>query len=184
MICWEEEKKVLDRTILDVKRECDFGAWDVGAMSFKEKPSTQLANHEIMLVMSHYKHELSQMEVSKKDKLKPEMLLSTKEMARHRGGLGSVGWLVDQCCPQLSWRRRRQNDATIQDMLNVNKMIRTTKSIGSKLKIRIVPINHRRFMEEVHDVAHANFELGASQQAHVILAVHQNATEKNDKYQF
>ena len=31
---------------------------------------------------------------------------------------------------------------------------------------------------EVHDAAHANVEGGASQQAHVILAVHKTATEQ------
>ena len=46
-----------------------------------------------------------------------------------------------------------------------------------KLKIRSIPINHLRFME-VHDAAHAtNVEGGASQEAHVILAVHKCVTE-------
>ena len=99
----------------------DFGAGDVGAMRFKERQLTQMANYEIMIDTEHHKHELQQIEVSKSDKTKPERLLTATEMTRYRGGIGSVGWLVDRCCPQLSvdfseWRGR-QNDATIEDML-------------------------------------------------------------------
>ena len=113
---------------------------------------TQMANYETMVDMKHYKHELSQIEVSKVDKLRPEKLLSAREMTRDRGGLGSVGWLVDHCCPQLSFdlseKRRRQIDATIQDMLKLNKMLRSAKSNGCKSKILHFPMNHVRSMEE------------------------------------
>ena len=78
-----------------------------------------------MVVMEHYMHELPQIEVSKSDKLKLQSLLSAKEMTRYRGGLGRIGWLLDLCCPQLSLhspeRHRRQNDATIQDILNIEQ---------------------------------------------------------------
>ena len=46
-------------------------------------------------------------------------------MTRNRDGLGSVGWLVDHCGSLLSFdlseRRRRQTDVSIQDMLELNK---------------------------------------------------------------
>ena len=78
-----------------------------------------------MVVMEHYMHELPQIEVSKSDKLKLQRLLSAKEMTRYRGGLGRIGWLLDLCCPQLSLhspeRHRRQNDATIQDILKIEQ---------------------------------------------------------------
>ena len=48
--------EVLDRKILEVKGEFDFGAWDVGAMRFKERQLKQMANYEIMIDMEHYKH--------------------------------------------------------------------------------------------------------------------------------
>ena len=50
-------------------------------------------------------------------------------------------------------------------------MIRAAKVIESKIKIRSIPVEHLRFMG-VHDAAHANLEGGASQQGHLILAVH------------
>ena len=88
-----------------------------------------------MLDVGHCKHELQQIDVSKSDKAKLERLLSAKEMTRYRCGPGSIGCLVDHCCPQLPFdipeRRRRQNDATVQDMLKLNKMIRSAKSIVS-----------------------------------------------------
>ena len=34
--------EVFDRSILEVKREFDFGAWDVGSMKFKESQLTQM----------------------------------------------------------------------------------------------------------------------------------------------
>ena len=54
-------------------------------------------------------------------------------------------------------------------------MIRTAKVIESKIKIRSIPEEHLRFMG-VHDAAHANLEGGASQQGHLILAVHASIT--------
>ena len=96
-----------------------FGAWDVGAMRFKERQLAQIPNFEIMIDMEHYKHDLQQIvPVSKSDKAEPEMLLPTTEMTRYGGGLGSIGCLGDHAvhnCPSTSCRR--QNDATIQDML-------------------------------------------------------------------
>ena len=67
-------------------------------------------------------------------------------------------------------------EATTQDMFKLNKMIRSAKSIESKLKIHSIPIDHLRFMG-VHDAAHATVEGGASQQAQVILAVHFYVTD-------
>ena len=143
---------------------------------------TQMANCGIMIDMEHNKHQLQQIEASKSDNSKLEvLLLSAKEMTRDRSVLGSIGFPVDHCCAQLSCdlseRRRRQNDATIQEMLKLNKMRRSAKSVECKLKIRSVPIIHTRLME-VHDGAHANVEGRASQEAHVILAVHKNVTEQ------
>ena len=54
-------------------------------------------------------------------------------------------------------------------------MIRTAKVIESKIKIRSIPVEHLRFMG-VHDAAHASLEAGASQQGHLILAVHASIT--------
>ena len=54
-------------------------------------------------------------------------------------------------------------------------MIRTAKAIESKIKIRSTPVEHLRFMS-VHDAAHENIEGGASQQGHLILAVHASIT--------
>ena len=55
-------------------------------------------------------------------------------------------------------------------------MIRAAKVIESKIKIRSIPVEHLRFMG-VHDAAHANLEGGASQQGHLILAVHASITK-------
>ena len=54
-------------------------------------------------------------------------------------------------------------------------MIRAAKVIESKIKIRSIPLEHLRFMG-VHDAAHANLEGGASQQGHLVLAVHASIT--------
>ena len=132
-----------------------------------------------MCDMEQYKHELEQFEVSKADKTKHERLLNSKEHTQFRGGVGSLGWFVDHCCPQLSFQLaelpRKQASLTVQDLLKLNKVIRTAKVIESKIKIRSIPVEHLRFMG-VHDAAHANLEGGASQQGHLILAVHANIT--------
>ena len=86
---------------------------------------------------------------------------------------------MDHCCPQLSFQlaelRRKQASPTVQDLLKLNKVIRAAKVIESKIKIRSIPVEHLRFMG-VHDAAHANLEGGASQQGHLILAVHASTT--------
>ena len=49
-------------------------------MRFKERQLSQMANHEIIVNVEHDKHDLSQNEASKEDKLKPGRLLTAPEM--------------------------------------------------------------------------------------------------------
>ena len=162
-----------------MRKEFDFGARNIGNFWFKGRQISQMPNGEIVFDMGQYKHELEQMEVSKADKTKPERILNSKEHAQLRGGVGSLGWFVDHCCPQLSFQlaelRLKSSSPTVQDLLRLNKVIRTAKVIESKIKIRSIPVEHLRFMG-VHDAAHANLEAGASQQGHLILAVHASIT--------
>ena len=162
-----------------VRKEFDFGAWDVGNCRFLCRQVSQVPNGEIVFDMEQYKHDLEQIEVSKADKTKPERLLNSKEHTQFRGGVGSLGWFVDHCCPQLSFQlaelNRKQASPTVQDLLRLNKVIRTAKVIESKIKIRSIPVEHLLFMG-AHDAAHANLEAGASQQGHLILAVHASIT--------
>ena len=168
-----------NRIMTAVRKEFDFGAWDVGNVRFKGRQISQMPNGEIVFDMEQYKHELEQIEVSKADKTKLERLLNSKEHTRFRGGVGSLGWFVDHCCPQLSFQlaelRRKQSSPTVQDLLRLNKVIRTAKVVESKIKIRSIPVEHLRFMG-VHDAAHANLEGGSSQKDHLILAVHASIT--------
>ena len=52
------------------------------------------------------------------DKTKPERVLNSKEQTQFRGGVGSLGWFVDNCSPQLSFQlaelRRKQASLTVQ----------------------------------------------------------------------
>ena len=119
--------KRLAEPFLEVQCEFDFGACDAGAMGFKERQLTHMANNDIG--MEHDKHELHQIEVAKSDKLKPESLLSTKKK-RHVIVVvleAFIRWLVDHRCPHLSFDfselRSPQNDATIQDMLKIEQKV-------------------------------------------------------------
>ena len=168
--------ETFDRIMTAVRKEFDFGACN---FRFKGRQISQMPNGEIVFDMEQYNHELEQIELSKADKTKPERLLNSKEHTQFRGGVGSLGWFVDHCCPQLSFQladlRRKQSSPTVQDLVKLNKVIRTAKVIESKIKIRSIPVEHLRFMG-VHDAAHANLEGGASQQGHLILAVHASIT--------
>ena len=93
--------ETFDRIMTAVRKEFDFGAWDIGSFRFKGRPISQLPNGEIVFDMEQYKHELEQIEVSKAEKTKPERILNSKEHTQFRGSVGSLGWLVDHCCPQL-----------------------------------------------------------------------------------
>ena len=171
--------ETFDRIMTTVRKEFDFGAWEVGIFRFKGRQTSQMPNGQIVRDMEQYKHELEQTGVSKEDKTKPERVLNSKEHTQFRGGVGSLGWIVDHCCPQLSFQlaelRRKQASPTVEDLLKLNKVIRTAKVIESKIKIRSIPVEHLRFMG-VHEAAHANLEGGASQQGHLILAVHASIT--------
>ena len=104
--CWEEVMKRLAEPFWEVQREFDSGAWDVGAMGFKERQLTHMANNDIG--MEHYKHELHQIEVAKSDKLKPERLLSTKKKCHVIVVVLEAfdGWLIIavHTCPSTSQR--------------------------------------------------------------------------------
>ena len=171
--------ETFDRIMTTVRKEFDFGAWDVGNFRFKCRQISQIPNGEIVCDMEQYEHELKQTDVSKADKTKLEGILISKEHTQFRGGVGSLGWFVDHCCPMLSCQlaelRRKQASLTVQNVQKLNKVIRTAEVIESKIKIRSIPVEHLRFMV-VHDAAHANLEGGASQQGHLILAVHASIT--------
>ena len=165
--------ETFDRIMTTVRKEFDFGAMDVGNFRFKGRQISQMPNGEIVCDMEQYKHELEQIDLSNSDKTKPERILNSKEHTQFRGGVGSLGWFVDHCCPQLSFQlaelRRKQASPTVQDLLKLNEVIRAAKVIESKIKIRSIPVEHLRFMG-VHDAAHANLEGGAPKRGHLILA--------------
>ena len=134
--------ETFDRIMTAVRKEFDFGAWDVGNFRFKGRQISQMPCGEIVFDMEQYKHELEQIEVSKADKTKPERILNSKEHTQFRGGVGSLGWFVDHCCPQLSFQlaelRRKQASPTVQDLLKLSKQ---AKVIDSKIKLRVFQWN-------------------------------------------
>ena len=71
--------ETFDRIMTTVRKEFDFGAWDVGNFRFKGRQISKMPNGEIVFDMEQYKHELEQIDVSKADKTKPERLLNSKE---------------------------------------------------------------------------------------------------------
>ena len=147
-------------------------------LRFKSRQISQMPNGEIAWDMEQYKHELEQMDVSKADNTKFERVPNSKEHIQFRGGVGSLGWFSDHCCPQFSFQLaelRRKQSSPVQDLLRLNQVVLTMKLIESKIKITSFPVEHVRFMG-VHDTAHANLEGSASQQAHLILAVHAGIT--------
>ena len=168
------------RVMTAVRKEFDFGTWEIGNFRFKGRQISQMPEGEIVFDMEQFKHELEQIEVSKADKTKPERNLNTKEHTQFSGGIGGLGWLVDHCCSRLSFQlaelRRKQSSPTVQDLLRLNKVIRIAKVIETKIKIRSIPVEHFRFMG-VHDASHANLEAGAPQQGHLILAVRDSITD-------
>ena len=65
--------ETFDRIMTAVRKEFDFGAWDVGNFRFKGRQISQMLNGEIVFDMEQYKHKLEQIEVSKADKTKPDV---------------------------------------------------------------------------------------------------------------
>ena len=102
--------------------------------------------------MEQYKHELEQLDVS-------------KEHTQFGGGVRSLGWFVDHCCPHLSFQlaelRRKQASPTVQDLLKLKKVIPAAEVIESEIKIRSIPVEHLRFMG-VHDAARRSRGLSAA----------------------
>ena len=67
--------EVFDGTILEVEREFDGGAWDVGAIRFKARQLTQMANYEIMIDMEGTNMICRRKKYTKEDKIKFERVL-------------------------------------------------------------------------------------------------------------
>ena len=78
--------ETFDRIMTAVRKEFDFGAWDIGNFRFKGRQISQMPNGEFVFDMEQYKHELTQIEMSKADKTKPERILNSKEHTQFRGG--------------------------------------------------------------------------------------------------
>ena len=125
--------ETFDRIMTAVRKEFDFGAWDVGNVRCKGHQISQMPNGEIVFDMKQYKHELEQIEVSKADKTKLERLLNSKGAHSIPRRCWSLSWFLDHCCPQLSFQlaelRRKQSSPTVQDLLRLNKVIRAAKVI-------------------------------------------------------
>ena len=120
---------------------------------------------------------LNKFDVSKDDKTEPERVLNSKEHTQFRGGVGSLGWFVDHSY-HFRWQNFVENRRHRQfkiDLLKLNKVIRAAKVIESTIKIGSIPVERLRFVG-VHGATHANLEGGASQQGHLILAVHASIT--------
>ena len=108
---------MIDRTFFEVIREFEFGAWDVGAMRFKVRQLTQMANYEIMIEMQHYKHELQQIEVSKSDKAVPERSQSATKWHVTSVALEALdGWLIVAVHNFPSTCQRGADDRTMQPL--------------------------------------------------------------------
>ena len=60
--------ETFDRIMTAVRKEFDFGAWEVGNFRFKSREISQMPNGEIVFDMEQYKHELEQIEVSRPTK--------------------------------------------------------------------------------------------------------------------
>ena len=84
--------EIVDRIMTTVRKEFDFGAWDVGNFRFKGRQISQMPNGEIVCDMEQYKHELEQIDVSKADKTKLERVLNSKEHTQFRGGRWNAVW--------------------------------------------------------------------------------------------
>ena len=54
-----------DRIMTKVRKEFDFGAWDVGNFRFKGRQISKMLYGGIVCDMEQYKHELEQIDVSK-----------------------------------------------------------------------------------------------------------------------
>jgi len=173
--------RVYQAAIAKLREEFQFGSWDTHKMKFRGRNIVQKQDGEIIVDMKHYmQNELTPIEVTKSDRATPERPLTDKEMTKYRGGLGSIGWLVDHCCPivayELSVLRRKGSEATVMDMLKLNKLIRKVQVMPCEIRIRPIPLNDTIFVG-VSDAAHANNDNGFSQEGHVILAAHRNITK-------
>ena len=60
--------ETFDRIMTAVRKEFDFGAWDVGNFRIEGRQISQMPNGEIVFDMEQHKQELEQIEVSKADK--------------------------------------------------------------------------------------------------------------------
>ena len=80
--------EIFDRIMTTVRKEFDFGAWDVGNFRFKGGQISQMPNGEIVCDMEQYKHELEQIDVSKADETNSERVLNSKEHTNSEEALG------------------------------------------------------------------------------------------------
>ena len=56
--------ETFDRIMTAVRKEFDFGAWDVGNFRFRGRQISQMPNGEIVFDMEQCKHELEQIDVA------------------------------------------------------------------------------------------------------------------------
>ena len=165
--------------VLGVHVDDVIGSGDDRIMTAVRNKISQMPNGEIVFDMEQYTHELEQIEVSKADKTKPERILNSRCIPNSEEVLGVWAglWITAVHNYHFSWQNysRKQSSPTVQDLLRLNKVIRTAKVIESKIKIRVFQWNIFAswvFMMRLMQISGA----GASQQGHLILAVHASIT--------
>ena len=104
-------EETFDRIMTAVRKEFDFGAWDVGNFRFKGRQISQIPSGEIVSDMEQYKHEREQLEVSKADKSKPASILNSKEHTQFQvlGALDGL-WITAVHSCQINLQNCAENN--------------------------------------------------------------------------
>ena len=128
--------ETFNRVMTAVRKELDFGPWDIGSFRFNGRQISQMSNGDIVFDMEQFKHELEQIEVSKADKTKLERSLNTEGAypipRRCWESRLACGSLLSTVTISACGTAPKQSSPTVQDLLRLNKVIRTAKVIENQ----------------------------------------------------
>ena len=102
-----------------------------------------------------------------------QSVLNAEELKAYRSTIGQLGWLAGISRPDISFHVGAAcstvPNATVQDVLEINKVVRHVKNTKSVIKFKRLPLNPEKLLIVLYsDASYKNLPNGGSQGGHIV----------------
>ena len=166
-----------------MKETFEYGTWDEDNFRFTGRQITRGPDFSVIISMHEYINELEEIDIPLARKNGNRNLAVTeRERSVLRGKLGELGWLARMSQPTLcfgvSRLQQRQVEATVQDLVDANILVRKAKQEALTVTIPSIPMQDLVIVA-VSDASHATMR-GLGSQAGWLTILADGAIRKQE----